>query len=74
LDDLWRLVRGEENQGVSNDTLRVVFLNMIGIKVQDREYRKTGEADETVDGGAEGDSAPTNVANIDLNKLGFFDE
>ena len=56
LQDLWRLVKGEENEGVSQDTLRVVFLNIIGIKVQDREYRKTGEAaDETVEGGAEGD-------------------
>ncbi len=46
LQDLWTLVRGEENGGVSFDTLRVIFLNVIGIKVADREYRKADEAND----------------------------
>lgn len=37
--DLWTLVKGEENQGVSFDTLRIVMLNMIGIITKDREIK-----------------------------------
>ena len=39
LHDLWVLVKGEQNGGVSLDTLRVVFLNMIGIRTKDREAK-----------------------------------
>lgn len=35
--DIWKMVRGEEQQGVSFDTLRVVMLSMIGIRTKDRE-------------------------------------
>lgn len=73
LQDLWTLVRGEENQGVSQDTMRVVLLNVIGTRVPDREYKKTADADETsvIE---EGEVAPTNVSDIDLSKIGFFND
>jgi hypothetical protein len=34
---MWKLVKGEENGGVSMDTLSVVFLTFIGIRQKDRE-------------------------------------
>lgn len=43
--DLWTLVRGEEMRGVSYDTLRVVLLNMIGIKTNEREVKPPAPAD-----------------------------
>jgi len=36
--DLWTLVKGDENHGVTFNTLRVVLLNIIGIKLRDRQY------------------------------------
>jgi hypothetical protein len=44
---LWALVRGNDG-GVSLDTLRVVLLNIIGIKTADREKvpEEEGEKDE----------------------------
>lgn len=36
-NELWGLVKGEENGGVTFETLKVVMLNMIGIKVRDRQ-------------------------------------
>lgn len=48
---------------------------MIGIRVADREYSKTGEAEDvSVMEEGEGAAAPTNVADIDVSKLGFFDD
>ncbi len=35
--DLWTLVKGEDRTGVSWDTLKVIFLNFVGIKTADRE-------------------------------------
>jgi hypothetical protein len=37
IGELWGLTKGEENKGVTFDTLKVVFLNMIGIKVRERQ-------------------------------------
>jgi len=34
---LWKLAKGEENGGITFDTLRVLMLNLIGLKVRDRE-------------------------------------
>ena len=36
-NELWGLVKGEEYGGVTFDTLRVAMLNMIGLKVKDRQ-------------------------------------
>jgi len=44
---MWALVRGEERGGVSWDTLRVVFLNLIGIKTPDREKQTPQDPDQT---------------------------
>lgn len=35
--DLWTLVKGDENRGVSFDTLRIIMLNMIGLRTNERE-------------------------------------
>jgi len=37
IEELWGLTKGDENNGVTFDTLKVVFLNMIGIKVRERQ-------------------------------------
>lgn len=37
IDDIWTLVKGEENEGVTADNLRVVLLNLIGTRVPERE-------------------------------------
>lgn len=44
-NDLWTMVRGEDNQGVSYDTLRVVLLNIIGIKIREVDVRPPAPAD-----------------------------
>ncbi len=46
--DLWTLVKGEENHGVTFNTLRVVLLNMIGIKLRDRQYESNQEVSSMV--------------------------
>ena len=56
------------------DTLRVVLLNMIGIKVADREQSKSNETVEVSVLEEGEDAAPITVADMDLTKLGFFDE
>ena len=56
LSDLWTLVHGDQNEGVSLDTLRVVLLNCIGIKVADRERALHAEEEVKLRGG-EGDEA-----------------
>jgi hypothetical protein len=58
LQDLWRMVQGESNEGVSLDTLRVVLLNCIGVKEeggQEEEDKEEGEqqAEENGDTAAE---------------------
>ncbi|TNV85929.1 hypothetical protein FGO68_gene4527 [Halteria grandinella] len=35
--DLWALMRGEEHGGVSFDTLRILLLNILGLRTRDRE-------------------------------------
>lgn len=48
---------------------------MIGIRVADREHIKTGESEDvSIIEEGEGTAAPTNIADIDISKLGFFDE
>jgi hypothetical protein len=37
LNDLWALLKGEENSGVNFDTLKVISLNLIGLRTKDRE-------------------------------------
>lgn len=39
--DLWTLVKGDELQGVTFDTLLVIFLSIIGIRTKDREIVDT---------------------------------
>ena len=34
---MWKLAKGEENGGITFDTLRVIMLNLIGLKVRDRQ-------------------------------------
>jgi hypothetical protein len=53
LSDLWTLVHGDHNEGVSIDTLRVVLLNCIGIKVADRERAIHNEEEVKLRGGDE---------------------
>ena len=45
--DLWSLVKGEERGGVAFETLKVAFLNFIGIKTLDRERPLPHNPDET---------------------------
>ena len=42
---MWDLVKGEDHGGVTWDTLRVIFLNLIGIRTPDRE--KASGSDES---------------------------
>ena len=86
-NELWTVVRGEENSGVSYDTLRVMMLNMIGLRTKDRET--SNRADQQYESRIESDlnesAAPgdTSTANpesgkkqqkpIDITKLGLFD-
>lgn len=37
LQDLWKLVRGEKYAGVTVDTLKVLMMNWVGVKVINRE-------------------------------------
>jgi hypothetical protein len=67
VQDLWILVKGELNEGVSLDTLRVVLLNVIGVRVLDREQTYEGETSVVEEGE---NAAPT--TDIDLDKLAFF--
>ena len=43
--DLWTMLQGEKNKGVSIDTLRVALLNIIGIRLPERV--KVPEGEET---------------------------
>ena len=43
-NDLWTLIKGEDNKGVNFNTLRIVLLNIIGIRVRDREYKESIDA------------------------------
>ena len=38
--DLWTLMKGENTHGVTVDNLRVVLLNLIGIRVTEREIQQ----------------------------------
>ena len=40
LQDLWKMVQGEANEGVSIETLRVVLVNCIGVKEEGSEEEK----------------------------------
>ena len=63
--DLWTFVKGEDNNGVNFNTLRVVLLNIIGIKVRDREYDDPSDGVSSKHNGeAEGHPAENNSANI----------
>ena len=37
LEDFWVLLRGEDNNGVSLDTLKVIMINLIGVRTPERE-------------------------------------
>lgn len=43
LNDLWALLKGEENSGVTFDTLKVILLNLIGLRTKDREIQIGGD-------------------------------
>lgn len=46
VQDMWALLRGDANGGVSLDSLMVVLLIIIGIRVNDRERTPEGEDEE----------------------------
>ena len=39
INDLWTLAKGQENHGVTFDTLNVILLNFIGVRTKDRELQ-----------------------------------
>lgn len=53
-EDFWKLVHGEENEGVSEDTLRIAFSNLIGVECADREGTKKKEEDSKEEEGTHG--------------------
>jgi hypothetical protein len=82
--DLWTLAKGEENQGVSFDTLIVILLNLIGIRTRDREILQPGEFASRIESQAdqnesmipEGEHAaekPSFREPLDVSNLGFFE-
>lgn len=62
-------MQGEDRGGVSWDTLKVIFLNLVGLKTSDRER----EAPQEEQHQEEGDRSADRPAN-DSAKLGFFEE
>lgn len=68
LSDFWSLVKIEEHGGVTMDTLRVVLLNVQGIRLPDRE-REFHEEREVDDYGNELPRQPNN----DITKCGIFE-
>lgn len=70
-DDLWILVQGEERGGVTWDTLKVVLLNLIGIRVHSREKKNVEDAKEEH---REGEEAAENPTTESIYKIGFFEE
>ena len=62
--DLWTLVKGEDNHGVSFNTLRVVLLNIIGIRVRDREYEDPHDGASIHANGIEGNQGDNSSVNI----------
>ena len=70
--DLWSLVRGEQRSGVSFDTLRVIFLNFIGVKTLDREG-DAPEEEENEEEQREGDES-AEKPHDEFTKLGFYHE
>ena len=73
--DLWRLVQGEEKGGVSWDTLKVLSLNNIGIRVSDREKTPEHEEEQPVEQTVDGDQPAENPQSLqDVAKFGFFEE
>ena len=77
--DLWTMIQGDKNNGVTLDTLRVVMLNFIGIRTKDREVAVAGQSYATIDveaNLADGDEAaekPIIHDKVDVSKLGFFE-
>ncbi len=68
--DLWHLVQGEDRGGVSWDTLKVLFLNLVGLKTPERE--RDAPPQEENQNEVEGDRSADRPAN-DSAKLGFFE-
>lgn len=68
-DDLWTILEGEERGGVTWDSLRVVLLNLIGVKDLARERARKE------DGKTHGDDEAAEEPKQDtFTSLGFFDE
>jgi hypothetical protein len=65
-DDLWILLEGDDRGGVTWDSLRVVLLNLIGIKDEKRERARKDDGKTTDDAEA--------AENPSFTQLGFFDE
>lgn len=47
LNEFWHLVKIEEHRGVTLDTLRVALLNIVGIRLPDRERLPRNEREDS---------------------------
>jgi len=54
------------------DTLRVILLNIVGVRVADREKTPQGEHEEQEDGD-EAAERPSRPADSDISRVGFFE-
>jgi hypothetical protein len=49
IEDMWTMVRGEDFEGVSWDTLKIAMLNMIGVHTLDREFHQPAVDNSTME-------------------------
>ena len=78
IQDLWTIAKAEDNHGISFDTLKSILLNVIGIKlperekvIEDAEEQPKPTEEQPVDGE---EAAEKPKPEYDLSKLASFEE